>query len=582
MTKKNNKDKKSSVKSNKDKPKKTDNKKNDKNKDKPNKNIILVVMNKKKDNDNSNINDSKNDESTDEKKINKKNTKKEEIEHKEDENKKKSDSSDDDGYIDEDDDEYIDEDDDEYIDEDDDEYIDEDDDEYIDENDDEYEETLWNTSNNKFENDLEDGEIEEDDDEDNEDDEDDEDDEDNKDDEDKTNKRNSNKRKPDNSLDDLFSAIIGGSGMFNDRPPSKRSRFRLSDEELKSKRDKKKKEKVENFYDYFKESKELLPINKKIETLQDLIDLGETYDKKDKKRYVIHLKALHKCLGPLKELNNFIGMSKIKEMILDLIFLRLQNIDAKTENEMWHLVVQGSPGCGKTEVSRVIGKIYYGLGIVEKDTFVQVKRSDLIGKWCGHTAAQTQEIFDKNEGGVIFIDEAYSLGNAIKTDSFTKECIDTINLNLTEKKKTVVIIAGYKEQLDESFFSYNPGLARRFKMRLSLDDYNHEELRKIYLKKLKDNDWLVMNDDVDKEIPLDFFEKNREIFKFNGGDMENLWSLTKVVHCRRIFGKDNNLTKKITKEDVYNAFEKYKENEEVSNRGDDKAFKKYIQDTMYC
>ena len=87
MTKKNNKDKKSSVKSNKDKPKKTDNKKNDKNKDKPNKNIILVVMNKKKDNDNSNINDSKNDESTDEKKINKKNTKKEEIEHKEDENK---------------------------------------------------------------------------------------------------------------------------------------------------------------------------------------------------------------------------------------------------------------------------------------------------------------------------------------------------------------------------------------------------------------------------------------------------------------------------------------------------------------
>ena len=563
MTKKNNKDKKSSVKSNKDKPKKTDNKKNDKNKDKPNKNIILVVMNKKKDNDNSNINDSKNDESTDEKKINKKNTKKEEIEHKEDENKKKSDSSDDDGYIDEDDDEYI----------------DEDDDEYIDENDDEYEESLWNTSNNKFENDLEDGEIEEDDDEDNEDDEDDED---NKDDEDKTNKRNSNKRKPDNSLDDLFSAIIGGSGMFNDRPPSKRSRFRLSDEELKSKRDKKKKEKVENFYDYFKESKELLPINKKIETLQDLIDLGETYDKKDKKRYVIHLKALHKCLGPLKELNNFIGMSKIKEMILDLIFLRLQNIDAKTENEMWHLVVQGSPGCGKTEVSRVIGKIYYGLGIVEKDTFVQVKRSDLIGKWCGHTAAQTQEIFDKNEGGVIFIDEAYSLGNAIKTDSFTKECIDTINLNLTEKKKTVVIIAGYKEQLDESFFSYNPGLARRFKMRLSLDDYNHEELRKIYLKKLKDNDWLVMNDDIEKNIPLEFFEKNRNIFKFNGGDMENLWSLTKIVHCRRIFGKDNNIVKKITKEDIINALEKYKENEEVNNRDNDSDLQKYIQNTMYC
>ena len=147
---------------------------------------------------------------------------------------------------------------------------------------------------------------------------------------------------------------------------------------------------------------------------------------------------------------------------------------------------------------------------------------------------------------------------------------------------TVVIIAGYKEQLDESFFSYNPGLARRFKMRLSVDEYDYKELRQIYLKKLYENNWEVMNNDEEKEIPLEFFEKNRDIFKFNGGDMENLWSLTKVVHCRRIFGKDNNLTKKIIKKDVYNAFEKYKENEEVKNRTDDKHIKKYIQDTMYC
>ena len=86
----------------------------------------------------------------------------------------------------------------------------------------------------------------------------------------------------------------------------------------------------------------------------------------------------------------------------------------------------------------------------------------------------------------------------------------------------------------------------------------------------------------DKEIPLDFFERNRDIFKFNGGDMENLWSITKMVHCRRIFGKDNSLTKKITKEDLHNALEKYKENEEVKNRTDDKHIKQYIQDTMYC
>ena len=235
----------------------------------------------------------------------------------------------------------------------------------------------------------------------------------------------------------------------------------------------------------------------------------------------------------------------------------------------------------KTEVSRVIGKLYYGLGIVDKNEFTQVKRSQLIGKFCGHTAAQTQEIFDKAEGGVLFIDEAYSLGNPEQKDSFTKECIDTINQNLTEKKRTVVIIAGYKEQLDSSFFSYNPGLARRFKMRLSVDNYNFEDLRLIYLKKLRENGWDVMDKNEEEQIPVSFFEKNIDLFKFNGGDMENLWSITKMVHCRRIFGKDNSLIKKL-QEDLHNALEKYKENEEVKNRDDDKHIQKYIRDTMYC
>lgn len=114
-----------------------------------------------------------------------------------------------------------------------------------------------------------------------------------------------------------------------------------------------------------------------------------------------------------------------------------------------------------------------------------MKRSDLIGKYLGHTAKLTQEVFDNSKGGILFIDEAYSLGNPEQRDSFSKECIDTINQNLTENKDTVVFIAGYKEQLNESFFSYNPGLNRRFKMRLTVDKYNAEDLRQIFIKKLK-------------------------------------------------------------------------------------------------
>jgi len=350
-----------------------------------------------------------------------------------------------------------------------------------------------------------------------------------------------------------------------------------------NKANKKKSKKNSDEYDfnhYFKESKILLPINKEIKTLKDLIDLGETYDPKEKNRYVINLKALSNCVNSLKELNSMIGMKNIKEMIIDLIFFRLQNLE-ENKQELWHLVIQGTPGCGKTEVAKIIGKIYHGLGISKEDKFIQARRSDLIGKYLGHTAKNTQEIFDKAKGGILFIDEAYSLGNPENRDSFSKECIDTINQNLTENKDTIVFIAGYKEQLEESFFSYNPGLNRRFKIRMNVDKYSAPELRSIFLKKIKDDNWLIFDDKVDENIPVLFFEKNLSYFKYNGGDMENLWHFCKIVHARRIFGKSNDIVKKITKEDLENSFKFYSENEEFKKRNDQMNMDKYLLNTMY-
>lgn len=397
----------------------------------------------------------------------------------------------------------------------------------------------------------------------------------------------------------------------------------------------KKKKKEESFFDYFKNVKELYPIDKEIKTLQDFIDLGKSYNEKDEKRYVINLKSLNKCVPVLEELSNMIGMKSVKKMILDLLFYRLQNLENEDDNEdfeekpalkkqkihnlpsfmmppqppggccdseedeskmniynmetlnkdksslknMYHMVITGSPGCGKTEVGKILAKLYYTLGIAKKDKFTLAKRSDLIGKYLGHTAKMTQDVFNKAKGGILFIDEAYSLGNPEGRDSFSKECIDTINQNLTENKDTVVFIAGYKKQLEESFFAYNPGLHRRFKFRVEVDKYDATELRLIYIKKLKDSKWDILNNDAEKSIPLKLFEKNREIFKFNGGDMENLWHQTQIVHSRRIFGKSRDLLRKINEDDVKNAIETYLENDEVKKRNND--IKKYIQDTIY-
>ena len=102
-----------------------------------------------------------------------------------------------------------------------------------------------------------------------------------------------------------------------------------------------------------------------------------------------------------------------------------------------------------------------------------------------NTAAKTQKVINSANGGVLFIDEVYSLGNSEKRDSFAKECIDTINQNLTENKgKFLCIVAGYKEDIDSCFFSYNQGLERRFPIKYQLDGYDAIELYDIFKYKL--------------------------------------------------------------------------------------------------
>lgn len=317
---------------------------------------------------------------------------------------------------------------------------------------------------------------------------------------------------------------------------------------------------------YFTETPELLSLDDiTINTISDLIALGKKYNPLDKNRYTINLRLLHKCIPSLEELDNMIGMLNVKQMIINLFLFKLQNFIENSE-ELYHLVLTGNPGTGKTEVSQIIGKIYRALGIIERDLFIKVKRNDLIGSYCGHTADMTRKMFNRAKGGILFIDEAYSLGDTNMKDSFSKECIDTINQELTDNKDTVVIIAGYKDQLNDSFFNINPGLNRRFKFRINIEDYTYEDLRKIYIKKIRDSKWQILNNNTDEHIPLSFFEKNYNIFKYNGGDMENLWHLTRISHAKRIFGKSHNLIKQITQNDLNDALNEYLKNDEVKTR----------------
>jgi SpoVK/Ycf46/Vps4 family AAA+-type ATPase len=318
-------------------------------------------------------------------------------------------------------------------------------------------------------------------------------------------------------------------------------------------------------------------ITKPIKTLDDLIELGNMYTPEIATKYAINLKRLNKLVEPLTELKNVIGMDTVKNSIIDQIVYFLQAFEEN--NNMLHTIIEGPPGVGKTMLGYILGKIYFNMGVLKgsnnainnltgkKDDFVFkiVKRKDLIGEYLGHTAVKTQKAIDECKGGVLFIDEAYSLGNLDKKDTYSKECIDTINQNLSENKNNFMcIIAGYPEQLEQCFFSYNEGLKRRFTFKYTIEKYNAKELCNIFKKMVLDSKWEL---DIDDKVLEEFINKNIKEFENFGGDMETLLFRTKITHSKRVFGVHPRNKKKINIDDIVKAFELFKSNKKKEING---------------
>ena len=316
---------------------------------------------------------------------------------------------------------------------------------------------------------------------------------------------------------------------------------------------------------------EKIIIDVEIEGIADILKLCEDYPLKPNTEYNINMKAIHNIRSPLQELNNMIGMNSLKASVVDQILYFIQDLhcakDPKNRDFM-HTVIYGPPGTGKTEVAKIMGKIFSKMGILSRNIFRKATRSDLIAGYLGQTALKTRDLIKECLGGVLFIDEAYALGNPEKRDSFAKECIDTLCEALSDyKDKLMVIVAGYEDELKNCFFSYNQGLDSRFTWRFKTTDYTPQELQSILQKKVKDAGW-----DFKEKIPVSWFEKNLDHFKFFGRDIETLFSKMKIAHSRRIFCKDKKERKKIVLKDLERGFEIYCKNGQGTDKEDNEKY----------
>lgn len=247
----------------------------------------------------------------------------------------------------------------------------------------------------------------------------------------------------------------------------------------------------------------------------------------------------------LAKLNTLIGLDGVKHEVTSLInLLKIKKIresrGMKTANVSKHLVFLGNPGTGKTTVARLLSKIYKSLGVLEKGQLVEVDRAGLVAGYVGQTALKTKEKVDEAMGGILFIDEAYTLAKG-GTD-FGQEAIDTILKAMEDNRENfVVIVAGYPESM-EKFLESNPGLKSRFNKNIIFEDYSDVEMYSIFGAFCKPYG-MRLSYEADEQLKayLRWLIENKSDHFANGREMRNLFELTLSNQANRL-ADDTDLT----------------------------------------
>ncbi|MFC4809495.1 AAA family ATPase [Paenibacillus sp. GCM10023250] len=220
-----------------------------------------------------------------------------------------------------------------------------------------------------------------------------------------------------------------------------------------------------------------------------------------------------------RELDPMVGLENVKTLIYE-IYALLQISRMRSDaglsggSHVYHMIFTGNPGTGKTTIARIVAKLFQKMGVLTKGHMIEVERADLVGEYIGHTAQKTRDLVRKALGGVLFVDEAYSLARGGEKD-FGKEAIDTLVKAMEDyRNQFVLILAGYPLEI-EHFLMTNPGLPSRFPIQIDFPDYSIDQLIQIAELMAKNRDYALMPQSLFKLRQHLMQEKAMSMFAFS-------------------------------------------------------------------
>lgn len=256
-----------------------------------------------------------------------------------------------------------------------------------------------------------------------------------------------------------------------------------------------------------------------------------------------------------KELNELVGLNKVKQVLNELVNLielkEKSNGVLNIKNTNLHMVFLGNPGTGKTTVARLIAQILYNLKYIKQNKLIEVSSKDLVAEYVGQTGPKTMAVVEKAKGGVLFIDEAYSLASSSASgNSYNAEAIATLIQEMENNRDNLVVIfAGYTKEM-QAFLDSNSGIVSRIGYTLEFEDYTKQELLEIFKSMVEKAGFKITKEALNKAE--DFIEQAKDSKNFgNARFVRNMYEKTVIKHASNTKGKrQKNIIKTIEEQDI--------------------------------